>query len=198
MEKNRGVKVVAVIALIVAVVGLTIAYASLSTTLNITGSAQVNPANWQVEFENPTVDSKLGTAEGTAPTLAPPTTLHDFSVTLKKPGDSVVFKFDVVNKGDINAKLSTLTMPEVSALTYEGTALSDQKTADENTVKGNLEYTLTDDEGGPITQGSLTINHGERKTMKLTMTYKESASTLPSAEVTISGLDVSMIFEQTD
>ena len=203
MEKNRGVKVVAVIALIVAVVGLTIAYASLSVTLNITGSAKVTPANWDVEFENPAVDeeSKIGGADGTAPTLEGKTTLKDSQITLTKPGDSITFTFDVVNKGDIKAKLSTLTMPEVSALTYEGTALEAQKTTDENTVKENIEYKLTDESGSEITDGGtlvLDTDSNQRKKMKLTMTYKSTAQSIPSAAVNISGLDISMIFEQAD
>ena len=43
LEKNRGSRVIAIIALIVAVLGLTIGFAAFSSTLNISSSANVKP-----------------------------------------------------------------------------------------------------------------------------------------------------------
>ena len=48
MEKERGAKLIAVIALLVAVAGLTIGYAAYSSTLTINGTATVDPADWNV------------------------------------------------------------------------------------------------------------------------------------------------------
>ena len=43
MEKNRSSKVIAVVALCVAIVGLTLGFAAFSNTLNIESNATVNP-----------------------------------------------------------------------------------------------------------------------------------------------------------
>ena len=81
MEKERGAKVIAVVALLIAVVGLTIGYAAYASTLTINGSANVDPASWDVHFAYKTGDSltatKTGSAvENTTPTLAA-TTISD-------------------------------------------------------------------------------------------------------------------------
>ena len=44
MEKTRKIKIISLCALLVAVLGLTVAFASLSQTLTINGSAAVNAA----------------------------------------------------------------------------------------------------------------------------------------------------------
>ena len=52
MEKERRIKVLSLVALIVAVLGLTVAFAALSQTLTINGTASINSASWDVHFEN--------------------------------------------------------------------------------------------------------------------------------------------------
>ena len=51
MEKTRQIKIISLCALLVAVLGLTVAFASLSQTLTINGSAAVNAASWDIHFE---------------------------------------------------------------------------------------------------------------------------------------------------
>ena len=62
MEKDRGAKIIVAIALVVAIVGLTIGYAAYSATLKITGTANVDPAKWDVHFENLSKVKLTGTA----------------------------------------------------------------------------------------------------------------------------------------
>ena len=52
MEKTRKIKIISLCALLVAVLGLTVAFAALSQTLTIKGSAAVNAASWDIHFEN--------------------------------------------------------------------------------------------------------------------------------------------------
>ena len=63
VEKERKIKVLSLVALIVAVLGLTIAFAALSQTLTINGTASVNSAEWDVHFvtfENFCTEEVLG------------------------------------------------------------------------------------------------------------------------------------------
>lgn len=107
MEKERGAKVIAIVALLIAVVGLTVGYAAYSSTLTINGTANVDPASWKVNFDYKTGTSLTGKANGhaaenTAPTLAD-TTISGFDVTLKAPGDSVTYNFLIKNSETLNA-----------------------------------------------------------------------------------------------
>ena len=52
MEKQRKIKVLAVAALIITILGLTVAFAALSQTLTINGAATLDAAKWGIKFEN--------------------------------------------------------------------------------------------------------------------------------------------------
>lgn len=104
MEKERKIKVLSLVALIVAVLGLTVAFAALSQTLTINGTASVNAAEWDIHFENLSEPEITGAAE----VLETPTLNSDsftgLNVKLTKPGDSVTYSFDIINKGTVPAK----------------------------------------------------------------------------------------------
>jgi anti-sigma28 factor (negative regulator of flagellin synthesis) len=62
MEKQRRIKILSLSAVIVAVLGLTVAFAALSTTLNIKGSAYLDAAKWGIKFQNLSEPSIVGEA----------------------------------------------------------------------------------------------------------------------------------------
>ena len=112
MEKTRQIKIISLCALLVAVLGLTVAFAALSQTLTINGSAAVDAASWDIHFEKTSGKETevKGAATFTEPTLSG-TTIENFSATLTKPGDSVIYYFDIVNKGTIDAVVSSYNFP---------------------------------------------------------------------------------------
>ena len=116
MEKQRKIKILSVVALIVAVLGLTVAFAALSQTLTINGTANINTASWDIHFEN--LESGVG---GDAVVNGEPvinrTTITGINVTLTKPNDIVQITADIVNAGTINAKIGSV---EVSPLCEMG------------------------------------------------------------------------------
>ena len=57
MERKRGQIIAVVIALVVAVVSLGVAFAAFSTTLNISGTATVQASSWNIFFTS-TRDSR--------------------------------------------------------------------------------------------------------------------------------------------
>lgn len=120
MEKERKIKVLSLVALVVAVIGLTVAFAALSQTLTINGTANVDAASWDVHFENLT-SNVVGDAKITKmPTLSNNNTyIGDFEVTLTKPGDSVEFCYDTVNDGTIDAVISTQMVNGIDTMTVE-------------------------------------------------------------------------------
>ena len=185
MEKNREVKVIAVVALLVAVVGLSVAYAALSTTLQITGQATINSASWNVQFAAGT-GTPVGGATATTPTVTS-TSISNLSVTLTKPGDSYSYTFNIQNTGSINAKLGTVNIGTISCTSEnqeEATATCE-----------DLEYSVTYKDGTPFTVGDALDSQAVKEAV-LTISYKDSADTVPASPVTVNGLTATLIYDQ--
>ena len=109
-----------------------------------------------------------------------------------KIGDYIEYVFDVSNDGDYDATLTNLYMNSNTELTYEGSGEND-----ENNVKSQIEYTLKYADGTTVNQND-TLKSKETKTMRLRLTYKQfnDVSLLPTADVSISGLGISLTYIQ--
>lgn len=164
MEKERGFRIIAVIALMVAVVGLTIGYAAYSSTLRINGTANVDPSSWNVKFVYKTGNSLTATLTGgavmnTEATLTD-TQVSGFNATLKAPGDSATYTFTVKNAGSLDAILSTFTMGTLSCAPADGSSATTEEVGN---VCKELSYTLTG-----VTEGeTLAANASSDLTLKL-------------------------------
>ena len=222
MEKERATKKISIVSLLIAVVGLTVAFAAMSRTLTINGTATMDTAKWDIYFDNllPADPTSAVTGEAvvnTAPTITTgtdgaKTRIGDFAVTLTKPGDKVVYTFDVVNAGDINATLGTLTKNAAdtnkSTPTCTGKASdSAKREADAQTVCSNLIYTLKYTDGGSDVQVNDALNMATvsndvstptRRNMTLTIEYDTEATELPSDDVEITGLDITLVYNQAN
>ena len=107
-KKNKGLLIVALILCI------TIGYAALTTTLNITGNSEIKNAKWDIHFANLVVDDTSVEASTPATIDANKTTVN-YTVNLVKPGDSYAFSVDVVNEGTIDGMISTITNTGLTA-----------------------------------------------------------------------------------
>lgn len=109
--------------LLISVFGLSIAYAILNITLNISGSAKVTSADWDISIENVSV-----VTEGSAEVLKQPVVvgneIKDFSVSLTKPGDAVFITFYATNNGSVDAKFVNSTLHSVDYGSYRDYAMS--------------------------------------------------------------------------
>ena len=192
MDKSREVKIIAVVALLVAVVGLSVAYAALNTTLKITGTATVNSASWDVHFIKGT-GTPVGSATFVEPEISTDSTaLNNYSVKLTKPGDSVTYTFKITNQGSINAKLGTVNIGDVTCTSADTTETG---TAEANTTCANLTYSVTYENGDEIAVGDV-LNAGDTVDAKITITFNSDAETVPASVVTVGGLDVTLIYNQ--
>ena len=188
MDRSRRFKIVSIFILIIAVIGLSIAYAAMSEILSITGTAKMNSADWNIKFENLSVE-KTGDATFVLPTLSD-TSLLDYEVNLTKPGDSVTFIFDVTNNGNIDAVLGTVTKGKP-----ECNGVGSNATSDSKTVCNNLIYSLKYEDGSDVKVGD-TLDKKEVSKMKLQLVYNSDASVLPNDDVTVKGLDINVIYNQ--
>ena len=113
-EKTKNVLLVV---LIVGLVSMTVAYAALTQTLTIKSSAKINNTKWDVKIDNfaqaaaqPNLNGETSEATVASGYNTTGTTIEGVEVTFMKPGDQVKFTFDLVNEGDINAKLTSFTL----------------------------------------------------------------------------------------
>ena len=198
MEKERGAKVIAIVALLIAVVGLTVGYAAYSSTLTINGTANVDPASWKVNFGYKTGNSLTGTINGhatenTAPTLAD-TTISGFDVTLKAPGDSVTYNFLIKNSGTLNARLANFTMGTLTCAPNEGGKISPE---DATNLCGELKYTLTYADDSTITTGT-TLNSNDSKELKLKLEWPSASTLSVSDDVKVTIGETTFVYEQAE
>lgn len=103
-EKKRYIRELVIMAIILAVVGLTVSYAAVNATLDIAGISAVRVANWSVGFDSTKVLSKTGTAEVVYEPKIRGLNIH-YEVRLHNPGDSVTIKAVVKNRGNMDARL---------------------------------------------------------------------------------------------
>ena len=127
MEKNRNAQVIAIVALVVAVLGLSVGFASFSNVLNIQANANVKPdsSTLNVDFSS-SIDSvtvaeitptatpnSIVTTNATIDNSADPT-ISNLNATFTEPGQSVVYKFYAYNAGELNAYLKSIVYANVA------------------------------------------------------------------------------------
>jgi hypothetical protein len=184
MEKERSVKLLIISILFMLIAGLTVAFAALSTTLNINGTAYLDAAKWGIRFENLSSPTRVGkaTTTGTAKIEeSKAAEITGINVSLSIPGDKIVYTVDLVNKGTINAKIDNI---EKTVLTQE--------------QQRYLTFKVTDKNGYEIKQGDI-LEKGETKKITITIEFIKDLTKedLPKQTSTIS-LSYKLNFVQTD
>ena len=173
------------------VVVIALVYAGFAGQLNITGTSVQRTSNWDIHFENLSNITTTGSAKVLSqPSLDGTTTIEDYSVSTTSPGDTISFTFKVVNDGNYNASISS-----VSVGTSECTGTD--STSNTN-VYGKLSYTLTYENGATVQTGD-TLYAKDYSIMKVTLTYADfsDASLLPTADVSISGIGITINYQQS-
>ena len=129
MEKNNDSKVIAIIALVIAVAGLSIGFAAFSTTLNIGSTANVEVGNdeWNVGFaansemapldraNAQTVNGQTAGENNGVAKLMKYTFYQDTPATISTTaGSKVEYSFNIKNAGRINAQLASITFGDLT------------------------------------------------------------------------------------
>lgn len=181
-----GVLIVACISII----GMSFVYASVTSKLSIDGYASMNSAKWSVHFQNLSNASIKGTTiEITKPTLKNnSTSIGNFDVKFMNVNDGVKYTFEVINDGDLDAKISSIVIPKPIC-----TGTGETSYEDSNLICNNLNYSLTYSDGTEIKSGDI-LDKGQSKPFVLNLEY--SGTQLPQNVVEISGLSITLIYVQ--
>jgi len=198
MENERKRLYIIMCTLAVAVVGLSIAYAALSTQLTVTMnsvSSSDTPLVWQVGFQPGTVTPTAGGTSATGRSCGN-ATVETASVTvaatqLSKPDDSCTYALTIKNTGTIAATLASIVPTQPT-----GTGVTCSTASGATMVCGNITYKLTTDSAGStalVTGGTLAAETG---TLPVYLVVKYTGSTVASSAITQSAGAFTLTYNQ--
>ena len=183
MYRNERTRNIILIVLAVCLIGITVAYATLSQNLNISGVANVDKTSWNIHFTNVLTPKVEGQATGGKAVLNDGKTVLTISEgTLSAPGDKIVYTFDVINEGDLPAEVETTLTQMESCKAENGSDVSIFC----NKIGLDLVYANTKEK----VQKSDRLLSKETKTLNLIITYDKDKllTTLPTSPIILSNI----------
>jgi len=173
MEKRKDGQLIAIAALAIAIVFMSVGFAVFAQNLNINGTATVEKAVWDIHFNESSFATSTNSVAVT-PTFDSTSTALSWTATLKKPGDFAEFTVDVKNFGTFDANLKSITL---SGLT--------------DTQKKYLKYLVSYDGGtydNNVSGLSKPLAADASKTVKVKLEYFQptDSADLPSTDVNVS------------
>jgi len=196
MRSNKKLKMLLLIVAVL-LVGVTVAYAALSATLNVTiNKVTQNAQTWNVQFNGTSANATAGGTSATGRTCGAatitPTAVTIANTTLSKPDDSCLYTLTIANTGTVNAKLTSITPTKPSDSGVTCGTLSGGKM-----VCGNITYTLgtTNSLTSPtLLAANQTLNAGATLTVYLVARY--SGTGVSSSAITHTGASFSLVWGQ--
>lgn len=212
--------------MIISVFTLTIAYAVLSTTLNITGSAEISGSSWNISINKVNLDERFpnswwltgemgimgkyndnsllaGNGKILSNGTITNTSVNDISISLTTPGDIVVPVYEITNNGSIPAMLDLDSIVEnEKVITSSSNNAADIQLISQYVViqLGGLYPEDILDNGLPSgdERESVTLCPGESFYIFLICEFKREATAVPSSDITISNIGATLNFVQAD
>ena len=181
---NDKFKNAILIILAVCLIGITVAYATLSQNLDISGVAKVGKTSWNIHFTKVLTPKAEGYAEGGKATLNSDSTVLTVSEgILKVPGDTITYVFDVINEGDLDAEVETV-------LTTIDSCKASDNTTDVTMYCDKIKYDLVYQDTKEEVKKKDQLLKGESKTLNLIITYDKNKelTSLPSTEIVLSNI----------
>lgn len=171
-RKIRRKKKNSILLLFLVILGITVGFAYLSTTLGINGIAGIKGNSWDIHWDNASIKATEGS-------ITPKTAAYvsdeerknvDFAVELELPGDFYEFTVDAVNGGTVAGKVS-----KVETTFYKkGTTTEIEK-------PDYYIFSITHEDGSAIEDDEI-IPGGAKKTYKVRIEFDKEATELPSSE----------------
>ncbi len=186
MRKNKRQN--KILLLTVILLGVTIGFAALATTLKINGFTNVLKPNWNVYWANPVVSE--GSVSTTLPVIGEDqgeseNTKATWSATLALPGDYYEFTIDAVNTGSVDAMITN-----IESIVYD---------TNNNPISlpDYVVYTVTYDDGTEVTLNQL-LDANSSKKYKVRVYYDYSKMTADDVNnIPASGLSYEFSYKVT-
>lgn len=199
---------------LISITTMTLAYAALNTTLTITGTAEFKEASFGISIEE--IDAAVywewgGTTNGnivtygdaqliTKPTITG-TSINNYRISLRKPGDQIYLIYKVTNVGNIPVMLESISYND-PIFTSSTNNTDDIKLMQDNFSYEYDLYELIQDgdywyEGYYFNTGYI-LCPGKSLAFELWNGYNYTATQIPSNNITISNLSAQFNFTAAD
>ena len=168
MKRNKKQR--RIMFLLILILGVTIGFALLSTTLFINGTANIKSNTWNIHWDDRSVNVTTGSVSATEPSVSTTTSTKDtvsFDVELEVPGDYYEFEIDAINEGSVDGELELAE----NWITYKSNNV-------ETTLPDYMDFKVTYDDDTIPTTGNV-LKASESKTYKIRVEFKSSVEELP-------------------
>ena len=157
--------------LLILILGITIGFALLSTTLYINGTAGIKGNTWNIHWDDTSINVVTGSVSADDPEVSTVTSTKDtvsFDVELELPGDFYEFEIDAINEGSVDGELDLAE----NWITYKSGGTT-------TTLPSYMDFKVTYDDNTTPADGDV-LAHGQSKTYKIRVEFKSGVEELPS------------------
>ena len=149
---------------------------------------------WNISFDNLKASIINGNAYVPVEPELEATSIKAYDVLISKRGDSATFTFDVVNSGDIDAKLQTFSKLEPTCVSLAIPGVE----SDAELVCNNLEYKITYTKDGKEVSVNDIIKAHSKENITMQVGFSEFANAEPSNDVQITLYDMNLIYNHSN
>ena len=174
--KYKNKKQKRTIILLLILLGVSVGFALLSTTLKINGTAGIKSNTWNIHWEN-VVPNQSSTITAETPALSENNTEVTYEVELSLPGDFYEFTVDAKNDGTINGKID-----EIRHTVKEVTVVDDEEVETTATLPNYILYSIYYDGTETAPQPGDILEAGKKKTYRVRIEFDRNAETLPATD----------------
>lgn len=190
-KNNNKFKVLTIIVLLISVVGLSIAYAQITSNLKIEGDAKLGANAWNISFINMDGGTTYGNAEiiqANRFRITSYLTASGYVGKLNTKGDKITYKWFVKNRGKIDANLANINMGTLTCTPSKDSGLTQIEATQ---ICSKLKLTIKYD--GVILDPIYPMNDvretkllsGESRPLELSLELSEQTNILGSVDVNI-------------
>ena len=158
--------------LVLLILGISIGYAFISSTLSITGIAGINKNTWDIHWNENSIEELANSVEAntSAHVSDEEKKIVSFDADLELPGDFYGFTVDAKNYGTIDGQVKQVTLKFIDPVTKE-------EIEPEN-LPDYLTYTFTHGDDTEILENE-TIDVGQSIKYKFKLEFNENATSIP-------------------
>ena len=157
------------------ILGLTVGFALLSTTLNINGTAGIKKNTWDIHWDEESIQVTENSVQAETPIVTEEGQKVSYAVTLELPGDFYEFTIDAVNAGTVDGLVN------IDGL---NPTIKNKTTGEITTLPSYIKYSVTYADGSPIEEfhklaKRVDENTPTREKFKIRIEYDSQSSELP-------------------
>ena len=150
----------------------------------------INNKDWNIYFNNLKTSIVNGSAYVPESPIVEATSVKAYDVLISKRGDYATFTFDIINSGDIDAKLASFSKIEPKCISLALPA----NTLDEEIVCNNLEYKMYYTKNNEEVKINDIVKAHNKENITLKVGFSNSAETDIIDDVQITLYDMNLIY----